>query len=208
MTRLAHPTHHPSIETLTSYAAGSLRAGFNVVAGAHIANCPTCREELPLLECIGGLVLEQSAASEIGPEALARTMSLLDAPEKAPVAAMGGVQQLLASAKRRWVAPGVWVAKVDTPHAPEDRVYMLSVDPGAATAEHTHAGLEFTQVVSGALIDGEIIYRAGDFTERDAQHTHRPLAYGNEPCVCLFATQGRLVPAGWLGRIAFAFANV
>lgn len=206
MTRVS-PTHHPSIETLTSYAAGSLRAGFDVVAAAHIANCPHCRAELPLLESVGGLVLEQSDAVDVAPDALARAISQLDQP----VAPMGGhksLKALLASAKRRWVAPGVWVANVATPHATEDRVYMLSVAPGAATAQHTHSGLEFTHVISGALIDDGVIYRAGDFTERDTQHVHRPLAHGDEPCVCLFATQGRLVASGWVGRLAFAFANV
>jgi putative transcriptional regulator len=207
MTRVSHPTHHLSIETLTGYAAGSLRAGFDVVAAAHIAACPVCRTELPLLESVGGLVLEQSGAAELAPEALARTMSLLDTPEK-PAVPTGSLQKLFSSAKRRWVAPGVWVAKIETPHAPEDRVYMLSAAPGAATAMHTHSGLEFTQILSGALMDGDVIYRAGDFTERDSQHTHWPRAHGNEPCVCLFATQGRLVPSSWIGRLAFALANV
>jgi putative transcriptional regulator len=73
---------------------------------------------------------------------------------------------------------------------------------------HSHSGLEFTHVISGALIDDGIVYRAGDFTERDTEHLHRPLAHGDEPCVCLFATQGRLVASGLLGRLAFAFANV
>lgn len=206
MTRVL-PTHHPSIETLTQYASGSLRAGFNVVAGAHIASCAHCRAQLPMIESIGGIVLSDVDAAAMAPEALTQTMAMLDAPEKA-VVQPGGLQRLLAAAKRRWVAPGVWVAKVDTPHATQDRVYMLSVNPGAATAAHTHAGLEFTHVISGALIDGDVIYRAGDFTERDTDDTHRPFAYGDEPCVCLFATQGRLVPTGWVGRLAFAFANV
>jgi putative transcriptional regulator len=102
----------------------------------------------------------------------------------------------------------VWVAKIDTPHAHEDRVYLLSAAPGAVTARHSHAGLEYTQVLSGALRDDGVIYRAGDFTERDADHVHRPDAIGDEPCVCLFATQGRLTPTGLLGRVAFMLADV
>jgi putative transcriptional regulator len=106
------------------------------------------------------------------------------------------------------VAPGVWVAKIDTPHAPDDRVYLLSAAPGVATARHGHAGLEFTQVLTGSLQDGEIIYRAGDFSECSEGDTHHPQARGDEPCVCLFATAGRLRPKGLLGQIAFALADV
>jgi putative transcriptional regulator len=97
---------------------------------------------------------------------------------------------------------------VETPHRRDDRVYLLRVAPGARTARHSHFGAEFTQVLEGALDDNGTIYRAGDFVELGAEHTHRPLVHGNEACLCLFATEGRLVPTDIVGRIAFAIANV
>jgi putative transcriptional regulator len=100
------------------------------------------------------------------------------------------------------------VAKVDTPCDRLDRVYLLSVASGVGTAEHSHTGIEFTQILSGALDDQGTIYRAGDFCEADAAQTHRPHVSGGEACVCLFATEGRLVPKGLIGRVAFALANV
>jgi putative transcriptional regulator len=106
------------------------------------------------------------------------------------------------------VAPGVWVAKIDTPHAAEDRVYMLSAAPGVATARHGHSGAEFTQVLSGVLRDGEIVYRGGDFSECIEADTHHPKTEGDAPCICLFATSGRLRAKGILGRMAFALADV
>lgn len=207
MTSPFEPKHHPSIETLTAYAAGVQRAGFDVVTGAHVMACAHCRAQTATLECLGGMALTDASPTALSEDALARVLARLDAPEPAPPPSRS-IEDMLGAAKRRWVAPGVWVAKIDTPHAPEDRVYMLSSAPGAVTAKHSHHGLEFTQVLRGALDDEGVIYRAGDFTERDESHLHHPSTHGDEPCVCLFATHGLLQPTGWLGRIAFALAGV
>jgi putative transcriptional regulator len=203
----APPKHHPSIETLTAYAAGTLRAGFDVVVAAHVHGCMHCRAEVSMMEGVGGAMLQGLEEAALADDALSLALASLDTPAPPPAPART-LEQLIASAKKRWVAPGVWVAKVDTPRAPEDRVYMLSAKPGAVTAMHGHAGLEFTQILSGALDDEGVVYRLGDFTERDDSHVHHPHATGDEPCVCLFATHGRLAPTGLLGRIAFALADV
>jgi putative transcriptional regulator len=201
-----HPQHHPTPETLTALAAGTLRAGFDLVAAAHVRNCAECRAQVAAFEQVGGALLAETPPAPVDKDALTRTLSQLDAPP--PQLPARSLEDILAGAKRRWVAPGIWVAKVDTPHAPDDRIYLLSAAPGMATAKHSHSGSEFTLVLSGALSDGEAVYRAGDFTERDASDTHHPKAHGDAPCVCLFATHGRLSAAGWIGRIAFALADV
>jgi len=205
---LSHtPAHHPSVETLTAYAAGVIRAGFDVVTAVHVRGCAQCRRDVAAFECVGGVVLSETPGVAVSDEALARVMARMDGP--APSSRMRrSLDDLLYKAKRRWVAPGVWVAKVDTPHADDDRVYMLSAAPGAVTAMHTHSGVEFTQILSGALFDEGVTYSAGDFTERNIEHTHKPHTVSDEPCICLFATHGRLAPTDFIGRIAFALADV
>lgn len=203
----APPAHHPTLETLTAYAAGTLRPGFDLVTAAHLAHCAHCRKEVAALERVGGALLAEGEGVELAEDALARTLAQLDTPPVREPPARS-LDQILANAKRRWVAPGVWVAKIDTPHDKNDRVYLLSAAPGAATAMHSHHGAEFTQVLCGALGDEDQIYRMGDFVERDAAHTHQPRTVSSEPCVCLFATQGRLTPSNWIGRLAFALADV
>jgi len=109
---------------------------------------------------------------------------------------------------RKWVAPGVWAAAVDTPHAPQNRVYVLSVGVGMPTAQHTHSGAEFCTVLRGAYRDKLGVFRAGDFAAADTMLEHQPRVEGDEPCVCLFATEGRLKPRGLIGRLAFSLADV
>jgi putative transcriptional regulator len=202
------PTHHPSAETLASYAAGTMRPGFDVVIAAHLRACARCRREAAKLEGLGGILVSEIDPVALSEESLAATLARLDEPSFSPSSPVDGLGQLLSRARRRWVAPGVWTAKVDTPRHRDDRVFLLRTAPGAKTARHTHAGAEFTQVLEGALDDGGTIYRAGDFVELDADHIHHPKVHGDEPCLCLFATEGRLVPTNWIGRLAFAIAGV
>lgn len=204
---MPEPLHHPSAETLALYAAGNMRPGFDVVVAAHLQACPACRAQLATLEQLGGQLISEIDPVALGENALAATLARLDAPAPVPPSPKG-IGDLLTGARRRWVAPGVWSARVETPHHRDDRVYLLQVAPGARTARHTHSGAEFTQVLQGALDDDGTIYRAGDFVELDEAQTHRPVVHGNEPCLCLFATEGRLVPTDMIGRIAFAVANV
>lgn len=206
---LPAPRHHPMPETLVAFASGNMRAGFDVVVAAHLKTCAQCRADVALLEHVGGRLLSEIDTVGLGKGALAATLARLDEPVHPPaLAPVKSLDRLLSGARRRWVAPGVWTAKVETPHDPADRVFLLKVAPGAATARHTHAGPEFTQVLEGALEDEGIVYRAGDFVELGEDHVHRPQVHGSEPCLCLFATQGRLVPTDLIGRIAFAIANV
>jgi len=202
------PAHHPSPDTLASYVAGTIRAGFDLVVAAHLDTCTQCRREVSRLEKLGGHLISQLDPAVMAEDALTQTLARLQEPLPAMPPPRQELGQVLANARRRWVAPGVWTAKVDTPHAQEDRVFLLRAAPGAKTARHSHAGTELTQILEGALQDGDVIYRAGDFVELDASHTHHPRVYGDKPCLCLFATEGRLVPTDLAGRIAFAIANV
>ncbi|MDO1558810.1 ChrR family anti-sigma-E factor [Brevundimonas sp. 2R-24] len=201
------PRHHPSEATLAQYVAGTLRPGFDVVVAAHLSTCAHCRAEAARLEAVGAAMLDEQAPVDMSADALDRALARIETPE-AEVPPAPTLAEVLTPRRRRWLAPGVWTAKVDTPRYASDRVYLLGVGPGISTADHGHGGLEFTQVISGALQDGDIVYRAGDFIEHDADHEHQPVVWGDEPCVCLFATQGRLKPKGWLGRLVFALADV
>lgn len=201
------PNHHPGLETLAEYAAGQMRPGFDLVVAAHLRGCACCRDDVAKLEAVGGGLLGAVEPIGLDDGALAATLARLEEPAT-PASAARSLDQLLAGARRHWVAPGIWIAPIDTPRDPEDRVFLLRVGAGGGTAHHYHSGAEMTQVLAGALDDAGVIYRAGDMIETSQDHAHQQQAAGNEPCICLFATQGRLKPTTLLGRIAFALAGV
>ena len=63
-------------------------------------------------------------------------------------------------------------------------------------------------MLKGAYRDELGVFAAGDFAAAEADLNHQPMVVGDEPRVCLFATQGRLKAQGLIGRLAFAYAGV
>jgi putative transcriptional regulator len=63
-------------------------------------------------------------------------------------------------------------------------------------------------VLKGAYRDELGRFAAGDFAAAYGDFNHQPVVDGDETCICLFATEGRLKPQGLIGRIAFGFADV
>ena len=203
------PRHHPSPDILAAYAAGALDSGFALVVGAHSEACAACRAQIAAYEATSGRALARLPAAQVGSDALARVMARLDETvPPAPSVAARPLLDRLPLRRKRWVAPGVWVAAVDTPHAPENRVYLLSVKSGGLTARHEHAGAEFCTVLKGAYRDELGVFAAGDFAAAYGEFNHQPVVHGDETCICLFATEGRLKAQGLFGRLAFAFADV
>jgi len=204
-----NPRHHPSADVLAAYAAGTLEPGFGLVVGAHVEQCAVCRANAAAFEAVSGEALSELPQADVAADALTLVMSRLDAaPAPAQAVDTRPFTDRLPLGKRKWIAPGVWVAAVQTPHALDNRVYLLSVAPGMPTARHEHTGAEFCTVLQGAFRDESGLYTAGDFAATDEDVDHLPVVEGDEDCVCLFATEGRLKPKGLLGRLAFAYADV
>jgi putative transcriptional regulator len=203
------PTHHPLDDILAAYSAGALEPGFGLVVGAHVEQCAHCRTRVGAMEAESGAALQMLEGAEVSAAARDKVMARLserDTPLK-PTTREPFLERLPLK-PRKWIAPGVWAAAVDTPHAPDNRVYLLRVAAGAPTARHKHSGAEFCTVLTGAYRDELGLFRAGDFAAADSGLDHQPMIQGGEACICLFATEGRLKPRGLIGRIAFALADV
>lgn len=202
------PLHHPSDDVLTGYSAGALEPGFGLVVGAHVEVCAHCRARVGAFEAASGVALGALPQESVGEDALSNVLARLDAPAQPVASTARPFIERLPLKPKKWLAPGVWVAGVNTPHAPQNRVYLLSVAAGGLTARHEHSGAEFCTVLSGAYRDELGLFAAGDFAAAERDLNHQPIVQGDEACVCLFATEGRLRPQGLLGRLAFAYADV
>lgn len=202
------PRHHPADDVLATYAAGLSEPGFGLVVGAHLEGCAACRAKVSRFEAASGDALMDLPDTDVEAGALARVMARLD---EAPAVATHDTRPLLARLPlkpKKWVAPGVWAAAVDTPHAPENRVYLLRVGAGLPAARHEHSGAEFCTVLKGAYRDELGLFAAGDFASAQGDFNHQPKVEPGEECICLFATEGRLKAKDAIGRIAFRLANV
>ena len=210
------PRHHPSEALLMDYAAGTLDAARELVTGAHIASCEVCAREVALMEVVGGVMLESLPPAPTAPDALATVLGRIERPlpagptpiDQRPdwIRVPSAVLQA-AKSRRRWAAPGVWVAPV-TGDPKGARAYLLRIGKGMSVPCHTHRGVELVVVLKGAYADGEACHRAGDFAENAVELVHQPEATRDGECVCLIAADGALVPRDWVGRLFQPFVGI
>lgn len=194
------PAHHPTEAVLAEYAAGTLRPAFAIVVATHLERCPACREQVRLLEEVGGLLIDQLPGGEVSDESLARVMAGIERPlpESAAEASAPVVDRLTFGAAT-WIGPGMAVRRVRS-GVGEDLLYQLRLPAGLTTIPHGHAGIEFTAVLKGAFEDGAGRFSVGDFAEMTEAVEHQPTITTEGECICLIASERPMRVQNWVGR--------
>lgn len=211
--------HHPSEALLIDYASGAMDPARALVIASHVHACQHCREQVALAEAAGGALIETLAPADLSETALDRAMAALDAPSPAradpppTVAApddwIDTPPEVAAALRRkRWVAPGVWVAPVMDRTEGAPLSYLLRVGAGMRMPDHTHRGSELTLILKGAFMDGDIRYGPGDLAEVDETVEHSPHITADGECVCLVACDNPLVVGGVIARLVQAYARI
>lgn len=201
--------HHPSHDLLVDYAADGLRPERALVVVTHLRACQACRGEVALAEAVGGALLASLPPAPMAPDALERALAQIERPAPEPPTTAAAPPSWIeiprdvveaVRHRRRWAAPGVWVAPV-VGGSRGPRSYLLRVGAGMSVPRHTHRGSEMVCVLKGAFVDRGETYGPGDFVESDEDVDHRPQATGEDECVCLVAVDASLVARDWVGRL-------
>ena len=209
------PRHHPPQALLLDHATGALDMGSRLVIRAHLGACPACLADVALAETIGGALLAGADPVALKADALDHALARIERPFAAvPPSppnpdwiAVPSVVLDAARRRRRWAAPGVWVAPVSK-DASGVSTYLLRVGAGMSVPLHTHRGAEMVCVLEGAYTDGETLHDVGDFAFNDASILHRPRVTRTGACVCLIAAHGALVPRDWVGHLFQPFVRI
>lgn len=217
------PVHHPSLELLLDYAAGSADEPISLMLATHLALCPECRDEVARFESIGGALLEEIEPAALAPDALDCLLARLDeqvpaSPPRSP--AVGGSARLVPEPLRsyvgdelnaiRWkrVMRGVEQAGIAVGgQAGNVKARLLRIRPGIRIPRHTHAGTEMTLVLAGGFSDGGGHFVRGDFSFSDRAVDHSPVADDDGECVCLTVTDAPLRLTGPLMRLLNPFVK-
>ncbi|MAH84977.1 MAG: hypothetical protein CBB68_11900 [Rhodospirillaceae bacterium TMED8] len=209
--------HHPSDELLLDYASGSLNEVWSLGIATHLALCPTCRQTLARLECIGGALIETLPTSQVSDSLFDRVMGRIDMvggntsdgletssvetwhadPEQChtditlpnPVRKyVGGDIDIL-----EWEKLGFGAHQLRIPiDETQATARLLRIPAGRPVPEHSHNGAELTLVLRGAFFDSTGTYRRGDLQEADENLEHQPRAEASEDCICLVITDAPL----------------
>ena len=195
--------HHPREETLLAYAAGTLVPAISALVACHLALCPRCREEVRVMERIGGALLARLGDAPPGHDAatgriLERALSAAGELRRPSAARDGAPASALPRPLARhlgmelddipWktLAPGVEQFKIKLARRGGD-LRLLRVQPGRKLLRHGHYGSELTLVIEGAYADETGDYQAGEVADLDEDVEHRPRVIGEEPCLCIIA---------------------
>jgi putative transcriptional regulator len=195
--------HHPYDDTMARYAAGRLGAGPSLVVATHLHGCRECRARIGLFEAVGGALLEEAPAASVRPELFAATLRRIEQTVEAPVKTARPALPLDGIPMPPWRGAGggfQW-RRLTLPYAPDANVIMLKVQPGRKMPQHTHDGVEYTQILQGGFTDDFGHYMAGDCTQADDEVEHQPVVDSGIECICLAAFDGKLKLQGWVGRM-------
>lgn len=196
-------------ETLTEdYARGATSPGLSLLVSARMSFAPDTRDRAARVESLGGALLEDAPAADMGAGALDAVLGRLDAEDETlprridagplPEVVMGAVGTDFARIPWRFRLPGVSDYVLDG--FPDEKVSLLRARPGAAIPQHTHEGQEATLVLTGAMEDGGRVFRAGEVSINDESDDHKPRIVGDEICHCLVVMTGDLRFTGRFGR--------
>jgi putative transcriptional regulator len=212
---------HPADEMLAAYGAGSLDEGTAVLISTHLALCPRCRKEVARVEAMGGAMLEELSAAEMGEGALdsvlSRIASLSSPPPPPPSVPSPGpsffprplrdyVGADLATLPWKRLAKGIEQVILLESHA--TRVRLLRIGAGVVVPEHGHGGMELTMALQGGFADQGHHYGRGDVAVADGATVHSPAADRSEPCICLAVTDAPLKLTGMMGRLLNPFLDL
>lgn len=202
-----------------SYAAGALPAPLSIVAGAHLEQCPHCRQRLREAEAIGSVLLEQTQPStgdlrreqlrdamlmRLATDAPAVTVASRPAsrerpeadPDHLPASLHPYFGASLSGLRWRWMAPGVHCIRAEQMPS----LIMLKIAPGKCLPMHSHGRSELTQILRGSYNDALGLFAPGDVADLDEDVEHQPVTAPGVPCICVSALDAPLVFSGWLAR--------
>lgn len=199
-------THHPELQFLNDYAAGSLSAAQSLCVAVHLAYCAQCRAQLKQLTTIGGALIEQLAPTPVSDNLLDRVMARIDEHQHPAVSVQRKVpaQPLIQTAddgplpdmvsklaycdigKLRWrrLSKTMSFAQLATGDRSHETT-LYNIRAGGSIPLHGHRGTEITVVLRGAFSDGGGVYHNGDFIVRGSDVNHAPTATLDDDCLCL-----------------------
>jgi len=101
----------------------------------------------------------------------------------------------------RWMAPGVRQVELPLSSGASGYLSLIRIDSGRAIPEHGHGATELTLVLRGAFRDERGEYHVGDLADVDSDVDHKPVVIGDEPCICLIASEQRPQFRGIVSRV-------
>jgi len=211
------PKHHPDPSTILAYAAGSVTESFSLLIAAHIEFCVKCRGEVAQAETLGADLLQELppiAMTDIGLTQLWKSIDKMSMSQQAESAELKNIAATglpgvlspffpggLRAVKWRSLVPGIQHHRLIGVESGAGSVRLLRIARGVNIPDHSHLGSELTLILQGSYSDETGKLERGDLADADSSLRHRPVVDSEQPCICLIATDDRLLFSGALNRM-------
>ncbi len=169
---------------MMDHAAGNHPESLALAGDLHMMLCPSAAREAFAWSIIGGALLEgevaESVAGEPEPDLRYRKRQRTGS----------GASAILETARQKiaW-KHGLLGLPYHPVGVPGGRLMKLL--PGQSVPRHAHTALEATVVIQGELRDEFGHYRTGDLMLGEPGMHHKPVAAGQEACICYVAEPPR-----------------
>ncbi len=194
--------HHPSLDILQAYAAGTLPASISAAVAMHVDMCPVCKKIVAVetqenaKDCFDHST-EKSFENETFDfdhdfdDIIAQITSDTSIHEEAMKQ-----EKIIQLKNKKYILPKAiqnmnitnWsnIGKISRARVQLEegniRTSLLNIEAGAAVPEHTHKGYEVTLLLDGEFHDNMGQYVPGDFIVLDSENEHQPIT--EKGCLC------------------------
>ena len=203
--------HHPSIDMLVEFSAGTLDTATSICVASHLHFCASCRAEVARLDQVGAQLMAISSPERVDDSIFEEVMRKIDEwhTEEPVVEQNKGIQgfpDLINKLIHDAVETPIWkrlsksmeVAKLFTGQD-KFEVALHKICAGGTTPKHDHRGTEYTVVLKGSFSDEKSVYTEGDFIVREPGDVHQPMGAKNGECICLSAQEAPIKLTSPLG---------
>ncbi|MDX2238592.1 MAG: cupin domain-containing protein [Hyphomonadaceae bacterium] len=181
----------PAQAAAAAQIAGRLEPAFALMARTHAALQASCAVQAAAQSA-------DIAAARRGPELCAAVWASQLLGEVLALPAPVRDLALHAIGAGAWRGAGglVSFSLID---GPGPKAELLRIAPGKGAPSHTHGGMEYTLVLTGAFADATGRYAAGDIAVMGPTDAHRPTAEPGAICYALAVSEAPLKFTGALG---------
>ena len=204
--------HHPELDILTEYAAGTLSLAQAACVSVHLNYCERCRRTVSQLQAVGASLFTAQDPEAVGDALLNKVLERLDdtpplsyqrTPLSSQDATPARLSRLMAGdfSDLSWknITRALRTTQIKTGD-PQFEFSLLHIRAGGEIPAHDHRGSEMTLVLQGGFEDDRGSYRAGDFIHRSPEDIHTPRAFADEDCICLAVVDAPLRFTSWKYR--------
>lgn len=203
--------HHPDLDFLTEYAAGTLPLAQSACVAAHLNYCPECRRLATSLLEVGAAMFGRAAPEPVSEVLLNTVLARLD--EEPPLSYGSGqvsgapagrtpafLQRLMdgdfADLAWKHITRTLSICYLRTGD-PGHEFALYHIKAGGRIPKHDHRGSEITLVLQGGFSDADGDYHEGDFLLRRPDEVHAPTALQSEDCICIGVLDAPLRFTDW-----------